>query len=205
MLPAVSSAFRPTAAAGLVLLACGVGSGSIVDWFGARPVEDLVHEGLLSRAHQVQPRETSVSIQLALQAEKEGDIGVAERLLLQAAALDHQFLPAWTLTNFYFRRGNLEGFWTWAARSAYLTPHDPRPIVRLAARLESDPAEIAEKLGRRPPVLRGQLDELIGAGRLDAAMTVARILEENRDPADTRRLSSLKLLIAASRRKHSRN
>jgi len=115
----------------------------------------------------------------------------AEVELLQAARVDHQYVPAWTLANFYFRRGDPANFWPWAQKAAARTFDDYRPLLRLADVLEPSPREVAIRLGSGPPLLRAYLDVLIGAGRLDAAQEIAALLNLHHDPSDVARLADL--------------
>jgi Tfp pilus assembly protein PilF len=66
------------------------------------------------------PRSSSAWIDTGLAAEEAGDYAGAERSLLEAARIDRQHLPAWSLANFYFRRGDPASFWPWARRAAAL-------------------------------------------------------------------------------------
>ena len=97
--------------------------------------------GELRVAVRLNPRLASAWIYLGLDAEADGDLAEAEQDLLQAARVDRQYLPAWTLANFYFRRGDTVNFWPWAARAASLTFDDYRPLLRLADALETSPRE----------------------------------------------------------------
>ena len=144
------------------------------------------------------PRLSLAWIRLGLLVEQDGNLKEAEADLLNAARVDRQYLPAWTLANFYFRRGDPENFWPWAQRAAALTFDDYRPLLRLADDLDSSPREVARRLGGGAPMLRAYLDLLIGAGRLDAAQEVALLLAARRDPSDRARLADL-----AARRKRA--
>jgi len=135
------------------------------------------------------PRLSSAWISLGLDAEAKGNLPDAEMDLLHAAQVDHLYLPAWTLANFYFRRGAAEDFWLWARRAAALTFDDYRPLLRLADALESSPRVVAARLAGGAPLLRAYLDLLIGLGRLDRAQEVAELLEARHDPADRARLA----------------
>jgi len=115
----------------------------------------------------------------------------AERSLLEAARLDRQLLPAWTLANFYFRQDNHPEFWQWAARAAARTYDDYRPLLVLGDRLEKNPQALLENLSAGPELTRVYLDFLIGAGRLEAAQRAARALLHFGDPADRERILSL--------------
>jgi len=128
----------------------------------------------LERAVGANPRSSSAWIALGLLQEATGEYSFAERSLLQAAEVDHQYLPPWTLSNFYFRQANRERFWPWADRAASLAYGDLGPLLRLCDRFEPDPANVLmhfRDLRRlRPPYL----NFLIGENRLDAAQRVGR-------------------------------
>jgi len=137
------------------------------------------------------PRLSSAWIHLGLDAEGDGNMTEAESDLLQAARVDHQYLPAWTLANFYFRRGDSANFWPWARRAAALTYDDYRPLLRLADTLETSPQIVATRLGGDSQLLRAYMDVLIGLSRLDKAREIARLLEARHDPMDRARLADL--------------
>ena len=137
------------------------------------------------------PRLSSAWIHLGLDAEGDRNLVEAESDLLEAARVDHQYLPAWTLANFYFRRGDAAKFWPWAQRAAALTYDDYRPLLRLADTLETSPQIVATRLGGDSRLLRAYMDVLIGLRRLDKAGEIARLLEARHDPADRARLDDL--------------
>ena len=144
----------------------------------------------LRAALSLNPRLSSVWIHLGLDAEANGNLAEAEKDLLQAARVDRLYLPAWTLANFYFRRGDSVKFWPWAARAAALTFDDYRPLLRLADALETSPREVTARLAGGAPLLRAYLDLLIAAQRLDSAQEVAGLLAAHHDPADCDRLAA---------------
>ena len=137
------------------------------------------------------PRLAIAWIQLGLDAEANGNLAEAETDLLQAARVDRQYVPAWTLANFYFRRDDTAHFWPWARKAAARTFDDYRPLLRLADVLEPSPREVATRLGGSPPLLRAYMDVLIGAGRLDAAQEIATLLISHHDRSDAARLADL--------------
>ncbi len=147
----------------------------------------------LQAAVSLDPRLSSAWIYLGLEAETRAEFAAAEADLLRAARVDRQYLPSWSLANFYFRRGDAAKFWPWAARAAALTSDDYRPLLRLADTLETSPQVVATRLGGGAPTLRAYLDLLIGAGRLDAAQEIARLLAignvARHDPSDQARLN----------------
>jgi hypothetical protein len=140
---------------------------------------DLIPDGqaqFLAQALEANPRFTSARIALGLLQERGGDFGSAEQSLLQAAHYDHQYLPAWTLANFYFRRDKVDSFWQWARRAAQLNHDDPRPILRLASLEEHNPAQMLDRLQGGDNFLYTYLDMLISAGRLDTAHALLPVL-----------------------------
>ncbi len=139
-------------------------------------------------AHQANPRDTSISLQLGLEQERLGDLSQAESILLTAAHFDRQYLPAWTLANFYFRRENQPQFWAWAARASAINSNDFRPLLRLADAVTLDPDTLIAHLGDRPELLRAYLDLLIGQARFTDAQKVADHLRDHHDPSDLPRL-----------------
>jgi len=123
---------------------------------------ELAPPNQLRVAVTLNPRLAIAWIQLGLDAEGEGNLAEAEIDLLQAARVDRQYVPAWTLANFYFRRGDAANFWPWARKAAARTFDDYRPLLRLADVLEPSPHEVAIRLGGSPPLTRAYMDVLIG-------------------------------------------
>jgi tetratricopeptide (TPR) repeat protein len=119
-------------------------------------------------------------ISLGLLEEQGGNFVAAEKSLLQAARVDHQYLPAWTLTNFYFRRTNAGLFWQWADRAAALTYDDFRPLLRLSDQFEPDPGRLLQHFGDLRRLRPRYLNFLIGENRLDAAQRVAWAMSGDR-------------------------
>ena len=160
-------------------------------WIGAENLaRDESSPDRLRAAVRLNPRLSSAWIALGLEAEASGNLGEAEMDLLHAARVDHLYLPAWTLANFYFRRGDVESFWPWARRAAKLTYDDYRPLLRTAGAVEASPGEVVARLEGGPALLRAYLDVLIGERRWDAARDVASLLAARRDPADRDRLAA---------------
>ena len=146
---------------------------------------------VLPQAHEPTVRDTHATLARALELERSGDFTRAESTLLEAARFNRQYLPAWTLANFYFRRNNPEQFWRWAARAAAINPYDFRPLLRLAGALEPHPEALLARLADRPELLRSYLDILIGEARMSEAQYVATRLRAHRDPADLPRFAAL--------------
>lgn len=138
----------------------------------------------LEQALDVHPRAGKWWIELGLLRERAGDMPGAEQALLQAARLDRQLDPAWSLTNFYFRQGNHSQFWKWAAKAAERTFDDHRPLLRLTDQVAENPefllGQFTEGSGEdgdvrswAVPFLRAYLDMLVGQDRFSEATQVA--------------------------------
>jgi tetratricopeptide (TPR) repeat protein len=139
----------------------------------------------LRRAVAASPRMAPAWIALGLAEERAGSARAAESALLEAARFDRQYLPAWTLANFYYRAGNHERFWIWARRAAEMTYDDFRPLFRLCDEFEPDERKVMDRLGGSRQMLRAYVTYLAGeARRLDAAETAAWRLISMRNPAD---------------------
>jgi O-antigen ligase len=144
--------------------------------------------GLLERAIARNPYFTRARIRLALEMEMLGRPGESERLILEAALHDRQFLPAWTAANFYFRRNRVEEFWSWARAAAQISYDDARPLFDLCFRVTNDGREVLDRVvGRQRRVERQYLAYLVAARRWpDAHFLAARIAgrpeEADRDP-----------------------
>jgi hypothetical protein len=101
---------------------------------------------LLRRAAAASPYDSGVRIRLGLQAESEGDHAEAERRLLEAARLNRQYEPRWTLANFYFRRDNQAEFRRWAREALVMSYGDRAPLFDLCAAVAGDLGEVARWL-----------------------------------------------------------
>lgn len=111
-------------------------------------------ESLLKRAIALNPFDSEAWIQLGTLTEfVRGDSQAAERCYLKAAAVDHMFLPKWTLTNFYFRRQNENEFFHWAKEALAITPYAPDPAFTQMWQITQDATKIAAAIPDRPRVL----------------------------------------------------
>jgi hypothetical protein len=176
------------------ILLLGLGTGMVqtvrLGWTeAAERRHPLSQAAQLHHDLEENPRLSSAWITLGIEAERVGDPS-AEKILLEAARVDHQFLPAWTLANFYFRRGETDHFWPWAKRAAALTFDDYRPLLRLCDRLDPHPSDVITRLEGGPPLLRAYLDLLNSEHRPVDARAVARLLRAYHDPADQTRLAA---------------
>ncbi|HEY3741058.1 MAG TPA: O-antigen ligase family protein [Bryobacteraceae bacterium] len=121
---------------------------------------------LLERALQLNPYDAETLIDLGLDAELRGEYPKAETSLLKAAELDSTWLPRWTLANYYFRRGDDKGFWTWTAKAAAIASErrDFIPLFKLASRMDSDPSRTLAALPDHPAPLRLFVTYLLESG-----------------------------------------
>lgn len=155
---------------------------------------------LLERAASLNPLNAAPRIQLGLAAEIHGDPGGAERWLLDAARVDRQFEPRWTLANFYFRRGDTEQFWKWMRAALEVSYGDHRSAFELCSNVSSDAGEI---LARAIPddrgVLRAYLEYLNETHRWAAMPLTAQKLASIGDAKDRPELlGAVDALIAAN-------
>ena len=136
----------------------------------------------LERAVALNPWDAGSWIELGLRLEADGKVDRAEQCLLRAAEADHQYLPRWTLTNFYFRRNDAEKFWTWSKSSAEMVYGDATPLFRLCGQLTED-GDLIERIGiERPEVRANYVSYLIDRGRTDVILpAVRKVLQGNRE------------------------
>ena len=130
---------------------------------------------LLERIVQLTPRVSAPRIRLALIAEQRGDTVLAERTLLDAFAVDHQFETRWTLANFYLRQGRAADFWTWIRSALAVSYGDRRAAFDLCLQMSSDPQEIlARAIPDREDVAADYLVYLVDHQRPDALALAAK-------------------------------
>jgi tetratricopeptide (TPR) repeat protein len=149
-----------------------------LDYDGADPTP------LLERAAALNPMSSTPRIRLGLAAEIRGDNASAEKWLLDAARVDRQFEPRWTLANFYFRREDFPEFWKWLRAALEVSYGDRRPAFDLAWRASSQAAEIALAIPDRREVIGAYLSFLLDTHRTDVAAPSALKLASFHDSAD---------------------
>ena len=147
---------------------------------------------LLERAAQLSPLSSSPRIRLGLAAEIRGDFDAAEKWLLDAARVDRQFEPRWTLANFYFRRttsaasGNeaASPFWNAIREALAISYGDRRPAFDLCWRMAGDPTTILDRaIPEQREVLAAYLQYTLDS-HPDASGPVAVKLAHFGDPSD---------------------
>ncbi|HVN94181.1 MAG TPA: hypothetical protein VMT38_10820 [Terracidiphilus sp.] len=164
-------------------------------------LDDAHAQQLLESAVKLDPYNAEADIELSLRHEGAGDYRNAEKLLLDAFAIDRTYLPRWSLANFYFRRNNLPAFWAWARVAAEMPSDNMRPLFELCWRLSPDPNQIERRIvNNNPELIRQYLDFLLAKEQLPAAAEVADRLTEVGDPEtdDKEMFSVIDRLIAAS-------
>lgn len=106
---------------------------------GHRPREAL------EQAVAASPWDARWRLELALQAELEGQLDAAEQHLLRAAQLSRKFAPRWALVNFYYRHGPEENFWLWVREALRVSYGDRRPLFELCWAVRPEPRIIFEQ------------------------------------------------------------
>lgn len=148
---------------------------------------------LLTTALQLDPYNAQANIELGLQFEAKGDLDSAERSLLRAFAVDHTYVTRWALANFYFRRGNMGEFWSWARSAAAMPSNDLGSLFALCWRVSPDPQQITAAIATdNPEFLRQYIGFLQSRNQNVAAAAIAARLIRNGNPSgDLSRLISL--------------
>ena len=145
---------------------------------------------LLERAARVNPLSSAPRIRLGLAAEARGDSSGAEKWLLDAARVDRQFEPRWTLANFYFRRERSDEFWKWMRAALEVSYGDRRLAFDLCWRMSQNADEVlAQAIPDRHEVLAAYLYYLMDR-RHEAVVAAARKLAELHDYSDVPELET---------------
>lgn len=144
--------------------------------------DDAHAEQILESAIKLDPYNSQADIELGLRREEAGDYSQAERLLLNAFAIDRTYLARWSLANFYFRRGNLQEFWRWARSAAEMPSDNTGLLFELCWRISPDPNEIAQRiLSDNPVLIREYLNFLLAKNQLPASAAIAQRLIQTGD------------------------
>jgi hypothetical protein len=147
---------------------------------------DGVDSGALTRKiAALNPYASAPRIRLGLAAEVSGDSVSAERWLLDAARVDQQFEPRWTLANFYFRAGKTDEFWTWMRAALEVSYGDRTPAYSLCWLASNDAEEILRRgIPDRHEVVGSYLVYLLQRPVLTSVEEVARRLASYHEAAD---------------------
>ncbi|MGD0578737.1 MAG: hypothetical protein ABSC08_07400 [Bryobacteraceae bacterium] len=128
---------------------------------------------LLRQAAALSPADARIWIELGLRYESLQNHSEAEKCLLHAAEVDRQYVPRWTLANYYLRQDNMANFWHWARSSAEVIPGDPVPLFRLCGRVTED-GNLMDRFALHSAELRSAyLAYLLEAGKLELGARVA--------------------------------
>jgi tetratricopeptide (TPR) repeat protein len=134
----------------------------------------------LRRAVALNPWDAQSWIDLGLRAEAEGDAVTSKQYLLRAAEVDHQFVPRWTLANYYIRHDDVSMFWFWAKEAAAMLSANAWPLFQLCGRVEEDGKLIDRLEIRNAEVRAAYLSYLLNQNRMDLiGPAVDRLLREN--------------------------
>ena len=156
--------------------------------------DDKDAEELLRTSLQLNPYNGDAAIDLGLRYEADGNLGLAEKLLLQAFAVDQTYAPRWSLANFYFRHDHFPSFWAWARRAAEMPDADIGALFELCWRVSPNPGMIEANVitENNPSVLRQYVDFLMGKDQAQAAVhPVLRLVHYSSPDADRERVFNL--------------
>ena len=138
---------------------------------------------LLKTSLRLYPYDARADIELGLKYEAKGDLADAERLLLDAYAIDRTWPPRWALANYYLRRDDMPKFWAWARRAAEMPADDMGALFELCWRVSPDPERIsAAILNDKPEMIRQYIGFLLAKDQLQAVSSVAPHLVNVGDP-----------------------
>ncbi len=129
----------------------------------------------LRHAVALDPGSSKSWIQLGLRLELNGDAAEAARCYLEAARRDRQFLPAWTLANYYARRHDAARFWPWARQAAQMSYDDIRPLLRLAFGFTSSPEVVLNQMIVPRRKVEHEFLYYLLSGKIDASAIAARL------------------------------
>jgi hypothetical protein len=162
--------------------------------------DDKDAEELLRTSLQLNSYNGDAAIDLGLRYEADGDLGRAEKLLLQAFAVDQTYAPRWSLANFYFRHDNFPSFWTWARRAAEMPDGDIGALFELCWRVSPDPSMIESNIiENNSLVLRQYVGFLMSKDQAQAAVHPAlRLVRHGSPDADREMVFNLTDRIIAA-------
>jgi len=136
----------------------------------------------LQRAVALNPSDSRSWIELGLRVEADGNSAAAEQYFLRAAEVDKQYLPKWTLANYYFRRDEEPKFWFWAKAAAQMLYGDPLPLFRLSGKVIEDGNLLSRLEIHDPNIQASYLSYLLSQNRLDLIGPVThRLLDQGRE------------------------
>jgi tetratricopeptide (TPR) repeat protein len=133
----------------------------------------------IDTALKLNPTNAILRIERAVNAEVSGNPDAAEASLLEAARLDHQYIPRWTLAAFYYRQRDLPKFRIWARQALEMAWGDALPLFQMATQLGMSSDDIRRTmLPDRAPVLAAFVSECLRRKDFEEARRSARRLIE---------------------------
>jgi hypothetical protein len=124
---------------------------------------------LLREATQRNPYIADVRARLGLLAEMQShDLERAEREYLEAARVNHMYMPKWTLANFYFRQHDKNKFFAAAKSALEITPYDSGPLFSEAYAFNVNDETVLRMIPERPEVAFSYLQFVMGENRTNA-------------------------------------
>lgn len=155
------------------------------------PSNGQLTERALQRAVALNPGDAGSWIELGLQYERRGAQPLAEQCLLRAAGEDKQYLPRWTLANYYFRQHALDHFWFWAGEAARAPNGDLAPLFRLCGKVTED-GKLIDRLNIQGQDIRAAyLSYLVSEKKFDLVQPAVRHLVHDIRVADVPLLLSI--------------
>jgi hypothetical protein len=152
-------------------------------------LDPLHAKALLQTSLQLNRYDAQAAIELGMQYENDGDFVRAERQMLDAYQVDHTYLPRWSLANYYFRRGNIPAFWTWARSAASMPADEIGALFELCWRVSPNPQVLtAQLLNEKPEMLRQYVGFLLGKDQPAEVARIAPHLVRAGDPQSDRAL-----------------
>ncbi len=131
-------------------------------WSRLATLDRANHEKHLATALARDPQNALLWIERGVESEVSGHPAAAEKALLHAADLDHQYVPRWTLAAFYFRQHDVGNFRSSARQALEMAFGDALPMLQMASQLGMSLDEIRRTmLPDNPPVYRAFLLECI--------------------------------------------
>jgi hypothetical protein len=133
----------------------------------------------LRKASALNPRDARPWLDRGFIAEANGDADEAGVDFREAARLDRRVAPAWALANFYFRQGNMSGFYSWGYKYRALAGGNAVGLYRLAWNRDPQVSNLMKAFnpltckelegmafflaGHAPPADLAQVDQLLSA------------------------------------------
>lgn len=156
---------------------------------------------LLERIARITPDASAPRIKLGLEEEIRGDAEGAEKWLLEAAGVDHQYEPRWTLANFYFRQQRMDDFWKWIRAALEVSYGDRSAAFDLCRQASPDTRAILQRaIPERHEVLAAFVWYLLGHDSANAAEAAIQLSKSHAASDDAALDTEMDRLLAAGRR-----